>query len=1429
MLYTHQPLTPDSPMRSLRSLSVYSSLIVLATGCIVLIGWAIDIEILKSILPENLTMKPNTALGFIFSSVILWLWHRRTTTQNPQIQRSLTFIIYIGSFLVTLLGLLTLIDYYLLTLIEYSFQIDLNIDPLLFLFSPDVVDAEVKEPMAPNTAANFILSGLALILLAGESWRLAQLLSLFSFSVALVSLTGHLYAVVPLYSAGSLTGMAFHTAILFMILSLGILFACADQGWMQELSSTAAGGIMARRLMPILGLLPLILGLFVLVLYKQLKLTTESAFAVRSVLGIIIFVGVVWRNAKTLNRIDAHRQQIQQHLINTERRFRAILDQTYQFIGLLQPNGNLIELNQTALEFRGLNLSDVKGKPIWETYWSNPSTPVQDQLKQAITTAASGEFVRNEVEMRGKENQLAIIDFSLKPIQDEQGNITLLIFEGRDITDYKRAEEALQRSEARYRAIVEEQTELISRYHADTTISFVNDAYCRYFGIEGDALIGNSYNPVIYQEDYQRVLQEVNRISLENPTVTIENRVVVNGEIRWTQWNNRAIFNSQGELVEYQSVGRDISELKQKEEELRKLNQQLTEINTLLQRREEQFRALAENIPDAITRHDRQYRYLYTNPACTQQSGIPPEIYLGKTPSDLGYPKELTQMWEASLETVFLTGEMRIDEFQVVNQNDIKSYQTQIVPEFAPDGSVLSVLTISRDITQLRQLNEDLEDEVEKRTAQLAATNSRLREEIRHRQAVQRELIQQKRLLESFFESSPVGIVMFDKNLRFIQLNAALAEINGVSVEASLGHTVDEILPDLAPQIHPIFQQVLQTGKPILNVEISGETPKHPGEIRYWQASYFPITRQDLQVMGIGAVIVEISDRKRTEIALQQSEERFRKAVIEAPFPIIIHAEDGKIMQISNTVTEITGYKFEEIPTIEDWTERAYGERQKIFLEVINQLYRLEHRVDEGEFEVKTKNGTRRIWNFSSAPLGELSDRRRLVISMAADITERKQAEVALATRLRQQAIVTQLGEMALSGCPLIELFDQTTELVAESLSAQYCKLLELLPDGERLLLRSGVGWREGLVGKAILGSDNNSQASYTLAVDEPVIVENLTTESRFNGPSLLREHRVISGMSTIIEGRNHRPFGVLGVHSTEQRHFTPDDVNFVQAIANLLAEAIARKQTEDEIHELNSSLEQRVKERTQQLEDANQEMNAFSYSVAHDLRAPLRAIQGFAQVLIEDYGNQLDELGQEYINRMAVSAERLDQLIQDLLDYSRLGRTEIQLKSINLAPIIAAVVDELQPELEATQAQILIEPSLPMVRAQRSVLKQVITNLLSNAIKFVQPGVIPIVSIRAEEVEVNDLDTPTQWIRVWIEDNGIGISPQHQERIFRAFERLHGVEAYPGTGIGLAIVKRGVERMGGRVGVESDGNGGSRFWIELIPGKSKLERSHSD
>ncbi|MBH8552815.1 PAS domain-containing protein [Nostocaceae cyanobacterium CENA357] len=179
------------------------------------------------------------------------------------------------------------------------------------------------------------------------------------------------------------------------------------------------------------------------------------------------------------------------------------------------------------------------------------------------------------------------------------------------------------------------------------------------------------------------------------------------------------------------------------------------------------------------------------------------------------------------------------------------------------------------------------------------------------------------------------------------------------------------------------------------------------------------------------------------------------------------------------------------------------------------------------------------------------------------DITKHKQAEEALEVYANQQAILAELSQMALAGRDLTTLMNSCVTQIAQCLKVEYCKVLELLPDGNALLLRTGVGWQSGLVGQATISSSINSQAGYTLLCRGPVIVEDLRTEMRFNGPQLLHDHQVISGLSVVIDGKEH-PFGVLGVHTTQQRTFTKDEVYFLQAVANLLATAIERQRVEE-------------------------------------------------------------------------------------------------------------------------------------------------------------------------------------------------------------------------------------------------------------------------
>lgn len=238
--------------------------------------------------------------------------------------------------------------------------------------------------------------------------------------------------------------------------------------------------------------------------------------------------------------------------------------------------------------------------------------------------------------------------------------------------------------------------------------------------------------------------------------------------------------------------------------------------------------------------------------------------------------------------------------------------------------------------------------------------------------------------------------------------------------------------------------------------------------------------------------------------------------------------------------------------------------------------------------------------------------------------------------------------------------------------------------------------------------------------------------------------------------------------------------------------------------------LQKRVTELTRELEEARLEQEAFTYTLAHDLRAPLRAMSGFSDTLLEDYSNQpLDETGRNYALRITESAQRMDTLIEDLLVYNRLGRTPVCLAPVPLTNVVADLLRSFSREIRARQARVQVEVPPHDVVADWTMLTLVGSHLLSNALKFVGPGTEPRVKIFAERRD--------DWIRFVVEDNGIGIPEEYGDRIFGVFQRLNKSEAFSGTGMGLAIVRRAVDRMNGRLGLESQLGKGSRFWVELL------------
>lgn len=296
---------------------------------------------------------------------------------------------------------------------------------------------------------------------------------------------------------------------------------------------------------------------------------------------------------------------------------------------------------------------------------------------------------------------------------------------------------------------------------------------------------------------------------------------------------------------------------------------------------------------------------------------------------------------------------------------------------------------------------------------------------------------------------------------------------------------------------------------------------------------------------------------------------------------------------------------------------------------------------------------------------------------------------------------------------------------------------------------------------------------------------------------------------------------GFFGISVIETLHRVRETLDSSQEHQRMLEKEIREReqaqrelsQARDQLAQLNQHLEQTVRERTYSLKATTEELNTFCYSVAHDLKAPLRAQVSFAELLVAKYGQELGKEGTGYATHIIEAATRQADLVDALLAHISVGRTDLRMEPTDLARMTGEVLADLVIDLEEKQAIVeMAGVEHTPVRANPASVYLVLLNLVSNACKFVSPGTQPHVRLWTESRDA--------LVRLCVEDNGIGIARQDMTALFGAFQRLHTAKPYPGTGIGLALVKRAVERMGGSVGLASELGKGSVFWVELAAAK---------
>jgi len=1068
-----------------------------------------------------------------------------------------------------------------------------------------------------------------------------------------------------------------------------------------------------------------------------------------------------------LEEIDARRKE-------SEEKYHIAFKTSPDAVNINRIDGLYIDINDGFTKLTGYKREEVIGKLSSEiNIWVLP----EDREKLLQRLHENG-FVRNlESQFRCKDGSIKTALMSASLVQlDNQPHILSIT---RDITDRKVLEKQFIKTNEQLVATLENMTDGFVSLDTNWVYTYINKRGADLFGRKPEELIGKHIWTEFpegvgqpFYKKYYKAMETQQAISMEDYYEP------------WGRWfENRIIPSPNGLSVFFQ----DITERKMADE--------------ALVHSEERFKTLFNDSPVPLWEED--FTGLVSYLSELKAKGITDfQAYFD------AHDEEVRKC--ARLVKIIDMNQAVLELYQADNKNDLlgnldKTFTLRSFTVFKD-----TIVGLSRGLRSYEAESEVKTIKGETRFIKLKIkTDSSYADfhrafigtvDITARKRVEEEIQQSKAYFQTIFDTSTDAIFIHDGATgEIIDVNKQMCEMYGYEKEEALLQKVGDFSEGVSPYSEKEALQWIQKSR---KQQTSFEwRARHKDGHLFWvevSISYTAIGGENRYI----AVVRNIEDRKQAEAEIK----KLSLVVHQNTVIVLITDTEGRITYVNQMFSRITGYSKDEVlgknPSILKSGDKSQGDYKQLWDTISS------GKVWRGEFLNKRKNGELYYESAAIFPLRNEQGRIVSYVGIKEDITEKKKADTALKYSYSRLEVLHTLDNAILESRSVMDMVSAVLQRLGQISPAKRLSIALFSEDFKWATIYSS-----GLLGKEIGGGIQVPSEAAFLEMDtlrEGKVVELRNMVSIKNMGDTLKKI-VQSGIRSLFNipiGKGDKLMGSINFGFEIPDAFSQDDVETGREIADTLAIAFEKMSLQKELEKYTNELEHRVAERTQDLLMANKELESFAYSVSHDLRAPLRAISGFSDIIVNTYQDSMDKDAIKMFQYIRESATNMSQMIQDLLKFSRMIQSTGNREAIDLKYLLEVVIRDLDKEIREQQAVIEFPESYPLLNSDKTLLKQIYQNLIQNAIIYHRPGVPPLIKL--------DIIEEDEILILSVSDNGIGIAGEHQQKIFEVFKRLHKQEEYSGTGIGLALVKKAVSKLDGRIRLESVPGEGTSFYIEL-------------